>query len=112
MTRPSRVVSNAAFWTAIIMTLLRQTIKVFETPEAANLRKARVAAPTKPSHWVDAAGTTFKNSWPSFRPHDASDQFYIVFQWKNRIPKVPENVRELIPVHKPTWGADSDDGDS
>ncbi|GLB37059.1 putative beta-lactamase superfamily domain containing protein [Lyophyllum shimeji] len=91
------------------MTLMRQTIKVFETVEAVKLRKARTTPPCKPSHWIDEAGTRFKNPWPSFRPHDASDQFYIIFQWNNRIPKVPGNVRELIPIRQPTWGAGSDD---
>ncbi|KIP07586.1 hypothetical protein PHLGIDRAFT_105453 [Phlebiopsis gigantea 11061_1 CR5-6] len=66
------------------------------------------AAKERPAHWANEQGTTFKNPWPSFRAHDWQDQYYIVFQWSKRIPKIPDDIATLLPVAKPTWGLDAD----
>ncbi|KAL0958929.1 hypothetical protein HGRIS_014245 [Hohenbuehelia grisea] len=75
--------------------------RVFETASAAQAREQRRTGP--PEHWANSEGTKFKNPYPSWRPHDSKDFYYMVFQHAPNHPTVPENIAELIPVHKPDW---------
>ncbi|TDL20164.1 N-acyl-phosphatidylethanolamine-hydrolyzing phospholipase D [Rickenella mellea] len=86
---------------------LPSSVRVSETRAANKERKDREAK-GKSDHWVDSAGSAFKNPWPSWRDHDAQDKFYIIFQHSRRYPPVPENLPDLIPVRKPTWGLDEE----
>jgi hypothetical protein len=53
------------------MTMTSSTIRVSETESEARKDAG------KPAHWVDDAGTSFKNPWASWREHDWRDQLYV-----------------------------------
>ncbi|KAI0300367.1 N-acyl-phosphatidylethanolamine-hydrolyzing phospholipase D [Russula brevipes] len=55
-----------------------------------------------PSHHLNGSKTLFGNPWPSFR-------FQTLVQWagfflKTPGPRIPKNIRSLIPRQIPTWG--------
>ncbi|KAH9997975.1 N-acyl-phosphatidylethanolamine-hydrolyzing phospholipase D [Russula vinacea] len=55
-----------------------------------------------PSHHLNNSKTLFGNPWPSFR-------FQSTLQWVSfffgRGPRIPKNIKSLIPTQTPTWGA-------
>jgi N-acyl-phosphatidylethanolamine-hydrolysing phospholipase D len=79
------------------MTMTSSTIRVSETESEARKDAG------KPAHWVDDAGTSFKNPWASWREHDWRDQLYIVFGHSKNCPTAPSNISSLIPSRPPTW---------
>jgi len=77
-------------------------IEVTEAPKRFPSSRADDA---RPSHHLNDSKTLFGNPWPSFR-------FQSLFQWASfflsmttRSPRIPKDVKSLIPTQTPTWGA-------
>lgn len=79
----------------------------------------------KREHWVDVKGTSFRNPWPSWRPHtfrdlltvsppgsasamyDAHRVAYVqMLPESAKFPSPSKEILDLISIRKPTWGAD------
>ncbi|EAU81600.1 N-acyl-phosphatidylethanolamine-hydrolyzing phospholipase D [Coprinopsis cinerea okayama7 len=70
-------------------------------------RQNKGSSDSKPDHWVDTAGTSFTNPWPSWRYTTKWERFKLfkeAITWKNPDPK---RVETEMPTQTPTWGYDA-----
>ncbi|KAF7358026.1 Zn-dependent hydrolase oxidoreductase family [Mycena venus] len=79
-------------------------IQVSETSAQASARAEREKS-GRPSHWVHAKPTEFKNPWPSFRSHTAKDFMELLPKALSQGTTSPSKAAVAeIPLQKPTWG--------
>ncbi|KAF8901317.1 N-acyl-phosphatidylethanolamine-hydrolyzing phospholipase D [Gymnopilus junonius] len=76
---------------------------VIDISANSNKNPNHVAQGSKPDHWVDKAGTAFKNPWKSWRTHTFRDRLNLVPTLMS-FPSPPKNIAEIMPIRKPTWG--------
>ncbi|KAI0059648.1 N-acyl-phosphatidylethanolamine-hydrolyzing phospholipase D [Artomyces pyxidatus] len=60
----------------------------------------------RPVHHLNNSKSKFQNPWPSFRYQSTSQwaSFITGFGSGAKSPSIPENIKSLIPIRKPTWG--------
>ncbi|PPQ96737.1 hypothetical protein CVT26_010221 [Gymnopilus dilepis] len=75
-----------------------------EVSSTSNKNPDPIAEGSKPDHWVDKAGTAFQNPWKSWRPHTFGERLALL-PTAMSFPSPPKNIAEIMPIHKPTWGA-------
>ncbi|KAH9971903.1 N-acyl-phosphatidylethanolamine-hydrolyzing phospholipase D [Lactifluus volemus] len=66
----------------------------------------------RPSHHLNDSKTMFGNPWPSFRFQSTFQWLSFFFAFSARGPRVPGNIKSLIPRKVPTWGAQRENASS
>lgn len=59
----------------------------------------------RPSHHLNDSKTMFGNPWPSFRFQSRLQWISFLLSFSSRAPRIPNNIKSLIPNQIPTWGA-------
>ncbi|KAF8478054.1 N-acyl-phosphatidylethanolamine-hydrolyzing phospholipase D [Russula ochroleuca] len=60
----------------------------------------------RPNHHMNDSKTKFVNPWPSFRSPKFFPLLFFILKTNFWPPRVPKNIKSLIPKQTPTWGAE------